>query len=34
MVFEVDGAAGEGVVDVDVVHDNEIKAVKVCLPFL
>ncbi|KAJ7362696.1 hypothetical protein DFH08DRAFT_1025072 [Mycena albidolilacea] len=29
MVFEVNGAAGEPVVGVDVVHDDEIKAVKI-----
>ncbi|KAJ7849406.1 hypothetical protein B0H14DRAFT_3866906 [Mycena olivaceomarginata] len=28
LLFKVDGAAGEAVVGVDVVHDNEIKAVK------
>jgi hypothetical protein len=32
--FEVDGAGGEVVVGVDVVHDDDIKAVKVCLPCL
>jgi hypothetical protein len=34
MAFKVDGAAGEAVVGVDVVYDDEIKAVKVRLPFL